>query len=143
MPSLASLPPEVILEIARHLTSLSDLATLTAICRSLNAMTAPFLYWLAAESHPHLLSWASELGFLNVVRSLLNAGADPNHPVKAKPRCLTAAMAHAKVKSKDLLHTTYTHWPCFSQYDGNTELGFRRNPGVPKVRPLSTLRKVS
>ncbi|KAI0881318.1 ankyrin [Annulohypoxylon maeteangense] len=79
MTTFQTLPNELLMEIAGHLED-TDLNSLSRTSRKLHSISNPMLYVLASRIHPHLLSWACEVGATAVVQKLLAAGSSPNLP---------------------------------------------------------------
>ncbi|KAI1392982.1 ankyrin [Hypoxylon trugodes] len=80
MAFVLDLPNELLIEILEYLDSAWDLQAVSGTCHRLHYVGNPILYSFAVEKLPHLLTWACEVGEIEIVRKLLVAGADPNEP---------------------------------------------------------------
>lgn len=82
MASIHAVPPELLLEIATHLTCVpetaeADLSALARTTRHLHALADSFLYRHVVKNHTfYLLHWAAEHDNLGALKKALAAGAD-------------------------------------------------------------------
>ncbi|KAJ0160183.1 putative ankyrin repeat protein [Colletotrichum tanaceti] len=86
MANLRDLPPELKIAVARDLALsiiddyreidrvVSALAALAATDRFFKNVTEPLLYKFAATRHPYLLCWATEVGNVDMMKKILQAG---------------------------------------------------------------------
>lgn len=84
MAAIQSLPPELIFDIATHLTHVPEkaeayLSAFARVNRHFYDLVDPFLYGHAVKEHTfYLLHWAAEHGNLRTLNKALAAGADPS-----------------------------------------------------------------
>jgi hypothetical protein len=78
--NLLDLPPEIYLNIARHLAEDCDLSAFARTCRYLNPLLTHFLYsrLVRERDGPEVLNWASTEASAGTIVHLLDKGSPPD-----------------------------------------------------------------
>ncbi|KAH9994993.1 ankyrin [Xylariaceae sp. FL0662B] len=77
MPSILSLPLEVLYYVAQDLEDIRDLSAFSRSCRDIHHRVVSILY-RRVKDDPSIMCWAADEGRLSTAQRLLEAGADPN-----------------------------------------------------------------